>query len=160
MSSGIARTPGRCRGAATGGTRTTSWSASSCSSRPRWTGWCRGSSRLRAVSRHRDPRRGGRGRCRRAVVRTRLLPPRAYAPSAGAEVVETGGELPTSVADLADLPGVGPYTAAAVASLAWGRDRAGPRRQRHEGRRSRAGPRTTTPGPRKGAVESRHGSSP
>ena len=31
-----------------------------------------------------------------------------------------GGELPGRAAELRDLPGIGPYTAAAVASLAWG----------------------------------------
>jgi A/G-specific adenine glycosylase len=35
-------------------------------------------------------------------------------------VVEGGGDLPASAADLERLPGIGPYTAAAVASLAWG----------------------------------------
>ncbi|MDX1502211.1 MAG: A/G-specific adenine glycosylase [Thermoanaerobaculia bacterium] len=35
-------------------------------------------------------------------------------------VVESGGELPDSAAALARLPGIGPYTAAAVASIAFG----------------------------------------
>jgi A/G-specific adenine glycosylase len=35
-------------------------------------------------------------------------------------VVDAGGELPASAAELENLPGVGPYTAAAVASLASG----------------------------------------
>jgi len=36
------------------------------------------------------------------------------------EVVERGGRLPGSAAGLRELPGIGPYTAAAVASLAFG----------------------------------------
>ena len=35
-------------------------------------------------------------------------------------VADGGGELPVSAAGLEELPGIGPYTAAAVASLAWG----------------------------------------
>jgi A/G-specific adenine glycosylase len=35
-------------------------------------------------------------------------------------VAERGGELPRTVAELAELPGIGPYTAAAVASIAFG----------------------------------------
>ncbi len=35
-------------------------------------------------------------------------------------VVDSGGDLPASAAGLEGLPGIGPYTAAAVASLAWG----------------------------------------
>lgn len=35
-------------------------------------------------------------------------------------VADAGGDLPASAARLEDLPGIGPYTAAAVASLAWG----------------------------------------
>jgi len=35
-------------------------------------------------------------------------------------VVDGGGDLPASAAGLEELPGIGPYTAAAVASLAWG----------------------------------------
>jgi A/G-specific adenine glycosylase len=35
-------------------------------------------------------------------------------------VAEGGGDLPASAANLERLPGIGPYTAAAVASLAWG----------------------------------------
>ena len=35
-------------------------------------------------------------------------------------VADGGGELPSLAADLRGLPGIGPYTAAAVASLAWG----------------------------------------
>ncbi len=35
-------------------------------------------------------------------------------------VVDSGGDLPASAAGLGRLPGIGPYTAAAVASLAWG----------------------------------------
>lgn len=35
-------------------------------------------------------------------------------------VAASGGALPASAAGLEELPGIGPYTAAAVASLAWG----------------------------------------
>lgn len=35
-------------------------------------------------------------------------------------VADSGGALPASAAGLEELPGIGPYTAAAVASLAWG----------------------------------------
>ena len=35
-------------------------------------------------------------------------------------VVDGGGDLPNTAAGLEELPGIGPYTAAAVASLAWG----------------------------------------
>ena len=35
-------------------------------------------------------------------------------------VADSGGDLPASAAGLEGLPGIGPYTAAAVASLAWG----------------------------------------
>ncbi len=35
-------------------------------------------------------------------------------------VADGGGDLPNSAAGLERLPGIGPYTAAAVASLAWG----------------------------------------
>jgi len=35
-------------------------------------------------------------------------------------VADAGGDLPASAAGLENLPGIGPYTAAAVASLAWG----------------------------------------
>lgn len=43
---------------------------------------------------------------------------------AAARVVrdERGGQLPTTVAELRRLPGIGPYTAAAIASIAFGRD--------------------------------------
>jgi A/G-specific adenine glycosylase len=38
----------------------------------------------------------------------------------GCEVAARGGELPTTASELQSLPGLGPYTAAAVASLAFG----------------------------------------
>jgi A/G-specific adenine glycosylase len=39
---------------------------------------------------------------------------------AARQVVASGGGLPSTVEDLGELPGIGPYTAAAVASLAFG----------------------------------------
>ena len=55
------------------------------------------------------------------MVRARLLPPRADAPSAWQLRWPTAAvHLPDSAAGLERLPGIGPYTAAAVASLAWG----------------------------------------
>ena len=49
-------------------------------------------------------------------------PRRALRLHACAEVIaaQHGGEVPASISDLRDLPGVGPYTAAAVASFAFG----------------------------------------
>ena len=39
---------------------------------------------------------------------------------AAREIVERGGKFPTSARELQSLPGIGPYTAAAVASIAFG----------------------------------------
>src|SRR6188472_161782 len=33
---------------------------------------------------------------------------------------ERGGQLPRTADDLRDVPGIGPYTAGAIASIAWG----------------------------------------
>ena len=55
------------------------------------------------------------------MARPRLQPPRDQ-PPAGARVVvgELGGRFPSDVAGLERLPGVGPYTARAIASIAFG----------------------------------------
>ena len=99
-------------------TPTPCWSARSCSSRPRPRAWPSDSRASCAASppppRWRRPRRRRAGR----VERPRLQPSRPRAPAAA----RVGGRdgWPTDVAGLERLPGVGPYTARAVATLAFG----------------------------------------
>ncbi len=50
--------------------------------------------------------------------------------AAAKAIVAAGGKLPASARELERLPGVGPYTAAAIASIAFCRARPGPGRQR------------------------------
>ena len=94
-------------------------------------------------------RRAGARRARR-LERARLQPPRAGAPGAPRAVVAERG-WPD---DLTELPGVGPYTAAAVAAFAWDAPRAAvdvnARRviERWDGRRHRAAPRSRRARPR------------
>lgn len=53
----------------------------------------------------------------------RLLPARAHLHAAAQKVVsENEGELPRSADELRKLPGIGPYTAGAIASVAFGAD--------------------------------------
>ena len=58
-------------------------------------------------------------------------------------VEQHGGQLPASVTQLLELPGIGPYTAAAIASIAFSEPVTGARRQRRAGAL-----RLCAPGPR------------
>lgn len=65
-------------------------------------------------------RRRARGRPAQGMGRARLLPPRAQHPGRRRVIMERhGGNFPTSYADILALPGVGPYTAGAIASTAY-----------------------------------------
>ena len=93
---------------------------------------------LRALADGRRARRRvARGRAD-AVGRPRLQPPRA-APARGGAIVARDG-WPRDGAGLRALPGVGPYTAAAVASFAFGERGRGGRHERAPGRRAAAAP--------------------
>ena len=122
-SPGTTSTPATCRGGSRRPPRGRCWSASSCSSRPRSPGCSRCTSAGWTSGRGRPtwppyPRAtavrawGRLGYPRRAL--------RLHA-AATAIVERHGGVVPEEYADLIALPGVGDYTAAAVASFAYRR---------------------------------------
>ena len=118
-------TPGTratCPGAPRAPRRGPSWSARSCCSRPRWPGWSRSTGPGWSAGRPRPTWLPSRpGEAVRAWGRLGY-PRRALRLHAAATevVARHGGELPTTYDGLLALPGVGEYTAAAVASFAYG----------------------------------------
>ena len=114
--------PGTCPGGGPGPPRGTSWSARSCCSRPPWTG--SGPPTRPGWPAGRRPRRWPSATAADALRQwDRLGYPRRALWLHGiarALVSEHGGEVPASAEVLATLPGIGPYTAAAVATFAFG----------------------------------------